>query len=92
MKHKKFFNSGNIEQDSNSDIYNFEKGISSSDKEKKSQENHSEYSDHIYVKESSNKEQLYDRNNPFVKIILLILGLIAVFGTAYYVVTGLGLI
>ena len=50
----------------NSDIYNFEKGISS----KNSNEEHNEYSDHIYVGESESKEQLYDRNNRFYKTLI----------------------
>lgn len=84
MKRKKF-----IQEDlnNNSDIYNFEKGISSN-----SREEHGEYSDHIYVAESENKETLFDRNNPVVKMILLVLGLIAVIGTVYYVLTGIGTI
>lgn len=72
----------------NSDIYNFEKGISS----KNSSEEHNEYSNHIYVGESESKEQLYDRNNPVVKTILLILGVVAVLGTIYYVLSGIGII
>lgn len=47
---------------------------------------HSEYSDHIYVEESKSKEVLYDRNNPIVRIILLVLGSVAVLGTIYYVI------
>lgn len=72
----------------NSDIYNFEKGISSKD----ANEEYSEYSDHIYVGESQSKEQLYDRNNPIVKTILLILGIVAVLGTIYYILSGMGII
>ena len=55
-------------------------------------EQHSEYSDHIYVAESKSKEQLYDRNNPIVKMILIILGSIAFFGTLYYILTAIGII
>lgn len=86
MKKRKF-----IEEDvnNNSDIYNFERGISSNSNDK---EEHNEYSDHIYVAESNSKELLFDRNNPIVKMILLVLGLIAVIGTLYYVLTGLGVI
>ena len=47
---------------------------------------HSEYSDHIYVGESKSKEVLYDRNNPIVRIILLVLGSVAVLGTIYYII------
>ena len=53
---------------------------------------HSEYSDHIYVEESRGKEQLYDRNNPLVRIILLVLGAVAFFGTLYYILMALGTI
>ena len=87
MKKKKFFNDS-INDDSEDNIYDFEKGIKSENNEQV----HSDYSDHIYVKESASKEQLYDRNNPIVRIILLVLGLIAVIGTIYYVGTGLGII
>ncbi len=55
-----------------------------------SNEPHSEYSDHIYVAESESKEQLYDRNNPIVKIILIAVGSVAVIGTIYYLLTALG--
>lgn len=55
-----------------------------------SNEPHSEYSDHIYVKESENKEVLYDRNNPIVKTILLALGLVAFLGVIYYIFVALG--
>lgn len=87
MKKKNKF----IQEDLNSnnpDIYNFEKGISSKDSSK----DQSEYSDHIYVGESHSKENLYDRNNPAVKVILLILGVVAVIGTVYYVLSGIGII
>lgn len=53
---------------------------------------HNEYSDHIYVKKSGNEEQLYDRNNPLVRIILLVLGGVAIVGTIYYVLLALGTI
>lgn len=53
---------------------------------------HNEYSDHIYVKESENQEILYDRNNPLVKIILLVLGSVAILGTIYYILLALGTI
>ncbi len=84
---KKFFNE-NIENDSTEDIYNFEKGISSNS----SSDQHSEYSDHIYVEESKSKEQLYDRNNPIVKTILIVLGLFVLIGSLYYILSGLGVI
>lgn len=84
---KKFFNE-NIENNSTEDIYNFEKGISSN----KSINQQSEYSDHIYVGESKSKEQLYDRNNPIVKTILIVLGLFVLIGSLYYILTGLGVI
>lgn len=84
---KKFFNE-NIDNNSTEDIYNFEKGISSN----VSGEQHSEYSDHIYVGESKSKEQLYDRNNPIVKTILIVLGLFVLIGSLYYILTGLGVI
>lgn len=84
MKRKKF-----IQEDlNNNDIYNFEKGISS----KESNEEHSQYSDHIYVADKESKELLFDRNNPVVKLILFVLGSIAVVGTIYYVLIGLGII
>lgn len=53
---------------------------------------HSEYSDHIYVKESDSKEVLFDRNNPLVRIILLVLGGFAFLGTLYYILLALGTI
>ena len=53
-------------------------------------EPHSEYSDHIYVKESDSKEVLFDRNNPLVKMILLALGLVSFLGVLYYVFVALG--
>lgn len=52
---------------------------------------HSEYSDHIYVAESDSKELLFDRNNPIVRMILLVLGSIAILGTLYYILTALGM-
>ena len=55
-----------------------------------SNEPHSEYSDHIYVKESDSKEVLFDRNNPLVKMILLALGLVSFLGVLYYVFVALG--
>ena len=86
MKKRKF-----IQEDlnNNSDIYNFEKGISS---KKTSEDEHNEYSDHIYVAESNSKEFLFDRNNPIVKIILIGLGLVALIGSIYYILTGIGII
>ena len=86
---KKFIDKNINSEESNQDIYNFEKGISSN---RVDNSPHSEYSDHIYVKENPNQEQLYDRNNPLVKAILLFFGLIAVIGTLYYVLTGFGII
>lgn len=44
-----------------------------------------DYSDQIYVNESKGKEVMFDRRNPFVRLILLILGFVAVIGTVYYV-------
>ncbi len=84
MRRKKFIN----QEQNDSDIYNFEKGITSKDTE----EEHNEYSNHIYVSESPNKERLYDRNNPLVRIILWLLGLFAAIGSIYYILTGLGII
>lgn len=74
------------------DIYNFERGITSHDKKEsdfksfnKNQQNEKEYSDHIHVNESPGKEFLLDRNNPFVRILLTIMGLVAILGTIYYI-------
>lgn len=44
-----------------------------------------EYSDQIYVNESKGKEVMFDRKNPLVRLILLVLGLVAVIGTIYYI-------
>ena len=74
----------NNNEEENKNIYDFERGISSNII---SNERHSEYSDHIYVPESLNKEQLFDRNNILVKLVLLILGLVSVAGTIYYVMS-----
>lgn len=87
MAKNKFFQVKD-EQKDDKDIYNFERGITSNDKKDmkiKDQQNQNEYSDHIHVKESPGKEQLFDRNNPFVRILLAIMGLIVVLGTAYYI-------
>lgn len=86
----KFFQMNDTEENNsnNSDIYNFERGIISNDKENieiKNNNNKSEYSDYIHVDESPGKEKLYDRNNPLVKFILLVLGMIAIFGTVFYI-------
>lgn len=83
MKKRKFIKENLDNNDP--DIYNFERNISS-------KEEQGEYSNHIYVGESNSKEQLYDRKNPIVRMILLILGLIAFIGTIYYVLTGIGII
>lgn len=53
---------------------------------------HSEYSDHIYVKESDSKEVLFDRNNPIVKIMLIVIGGIAFLGTLYYIMVAIGVL
>lgn len=86
----KFFQMNNKEDNNtnDSDIYNFERGITSNDKKDvkiNNPEERSEYSDHIHVDESPGKEKLYDRNNPLVKFVLLVLGMIALFGTIFYI-------
>lgn len=84
MAKKKFFDIDNNESNDN-DIYNFSKGIDNSVNSDLNNNNNSEYSDHIHVEESKAKEQLYDRNNPLVKSILIVLGLVAIVGTIYYI-------
>ncbi len=81
----------NKQNNNDKDIYNFERGITSNDHVDNTfvgkKENQSDYSDHIHVNESPSKEVLYDRNNPFVKILLIILGSISILGCIYYVWT-----
>lgn len=84
MAKKKFFDVDNNTNNDNNDIYNFSKGIDNG-KNSDLDNNNSEYSDHIHVEESKAKEQLYDRNNPLVKSILIVLGLVAIVGTIYYI-------
>lgn len=82
MAKNKFFDIDNSNESNDNDIYNFSKGIDNSELDN---DNNSEYSDHIHVEESKAKEQLYDRNNPLVKSILIVLGLVAIVGTIYYI-------
>ena len=53
---------------------------------------HSEYSDHIYVEKGRGEEDLYDRNNPIVKMILLVVGGVAGVGTIFYLLSALGVL
>ncbi len=97
-KHKLFqLKKDEEEEKDDRDIYNFERGITSHPKKEdnlkensfqtttKNQRNEKDYSDHIPVKESPGKEFLLDRNNPFVRILLAIMGLIVILGTVYYI-------
>lgn len=90
MAKNKFFQMKEEEKEDDRDIYNFERGITSNEKKdmkvnNQQNQDQSQYSDHIHVKESPGKEFLFDRNNPFVRILLAIMGLVAVLGTAYYI-------
>ncbi len=98
MAKHKFFQLKEEEKEDVRDIYNFERGITSHDKKESdlkennsktkintNQQNGKEYSDHIHINESPGKEFLLDRNNPFVRILLAIMGLIAILGTIYYI-------
>lgn len=44
-----------------------------------------EYSDQIFIGQSNAKEVMFDRKNPIVKLILIVLGLVALLGTIYYI-------
>lgn len=44
-----------------------------------------DYSDQIYVDASRGKEAMFDRKNPLVRLILLVLGCVAIIGTVYYI-------
>ena len=48
------------------------------------------YSTSTYTAEGSTVTIYYDKNNPVVKVILLVLGGIIVVGAAYYIMTYLG--
>lgn len=75
----KFFNQQNDNDDTNSSLPNNQ---SSYDSHGNSME---DYSDQISVEQSSAKEAMFDRRNPFVRIFLILLGLFAGLGTLYYI-------
>lgn len=90
MAKNKFFQVKEEEKEDDRDIYNFERGITSNDKKdtkinSNQSQNQNQYSDHIHVEESPGKEFQFDRNNPLVRILLTIMGLIVVLGTVYYI-------
>ena len=73
-KKGKFFNDDlNLNDNSN---YEFEEHVNKKD----------DHSDKIYLKENKKEAEMYDRNDPIVKVILTILGSIAVIGTIYYII------
>lgn len=80
MGKNKFFDQNDFnDSDNNSDQTNQQTGFDSYGNSR------DEYSDQIYVDESKGKEVMLDRKNPLVRLILLVLGLVAVIGTVYYI-------
>lgn len=81
----KFFNKEDLDDnlDNKDDTYNFQNGIDTGNTI--GTDNSNEYSDQIVVGNSKAKEEMLDRNNPIVKGILIVLGLVAVIGTLYYI-------
>ncbi len=80
MGKNKFFNQNEINDSESNYVQNNQ--LSEFDSHGNSKE---EYSDQIYVNESKGKEAMFDRRDPLVRLILLILGLVAVIGTIYYI-------
>ena len=79
MEKNKFFNENDFRNITNEQDTNYNKSADSYGNSK------DEYSDRIYVDDTRGKAVMYDRRNPFVKLILIILGVVAIIGTIYYI-------